>query len=188
MEFDKKLQQMALELWNLVKKGKDVIILQSKDIKFDDKSSQFCKYFCDSYKEIQDRYMREAEELDRHKVAAIMIISIIKTSPLSVKASSKEFMGNYVLATDAGLNYMLDDLNRVLKDNNLQCIQEYFFPDALACDTYYYKIFYRNLYYTDKNESWCYNPLELADKLFLFEYITLIENQIDLAKLKNIFS
>lgn len=184
MDFDEKLQQMANELWELVKRGKDAIILQSKDIKFDDKKKQFCESYCKLYKEIQDTYMHKSEALDRHKVAAIMIICVVKIKPLSIQEQSKEFMGNYVLAADAGFNYMLDELNRVLKDNGMECIQRYAFPDALACDTYYYKIFYRNLYYTEKNESWSYNPLELADKLFLLEYITLKENNVDMKKLK----
>ncbi len=184
MDFDEKLKQMANELWELVKRGKDAIILQAQDIMFEDKGVQFCEFFCNMYKEIQDAYMRKSEALDRHKVAAIMMISVIEIKPLSIQEQAREFMGNYVLAADAGFNYMLDELNRVLKDNGMECILRYFFPDALACDTYYYKIFYRNLYYTEKNESWSYNPLELADKLFLLEYITLKENNVDMTKLK----
>lgn len=183
MGFDEELENLVSALWDLVKKGKEVLQFQAEDILFEDKRDIFNECFCRMYKEIQDKYMINTEALDRHKVAAIMMISIIKAKPLSVKDSSENFMGNYVLAADAGFNYMLDDLNRILEANSMSPIQEYAFPNVLACDTYYYKVFYRNLYYTE-SQLLEYNPLELADKLFLIEYITLLEKKVNMAKLR----
>lgn len=183
-----KIISMSKDLWFLVEEGIAIIKNSNDNIIYNnEKYNDFEKKFISLYEEISVSYMKHnGESLDRHKVAAILMISIIEAKVLSLKEEIKGyiFFGNYVLAVDTGLNYMLAELNKQLENKKIDLINNYFFPNAMACDTDYYRIFYRNLYYSDINEKWSLNPLDIADKLFLIEYLTLKENNIDPSFLK----
>lgn len=125
-------------------------------------------------------------ELDRHKVAAASIIACIKTNiihregPLSAK---KKFIGQEMIATEVALKWMLNGLNSQLRSQNIQIeINDYTMPTAFACPTPYFEIFSRNLFFAGRD--YVLNPLDIAEKLFLLEYITLLENNIDPTTLK----
>lgn len=180
MELDDTLNQMADDFWDLVQKGAKIYGRADSSVKVHKKKDAFKKTYVDLYKEISAKYMKNFKEpLDRHKVAAILIISVIKADILSVKENTERFTGNYALAVEVGLNYMMDELNRRLQKKGQRTLESYNFPTPWTCDTPYYRIFYRNLYYADKNEKWGLNPLDIAEKLFLLEYITLLKNDID---------
>ena len=129
-----------------------------------------------------------SKPLDRHKIAAILIISTIRTDVLkSTKKNENDiFIGNYILATEVGLSYMLQILNEELEKRELPPIEKYYFPEAFSCKTDYSKIFYRNLYFSNENADWGLNPLDIAERLFLLEYITLLKNEIDTSILKEV--
>lgn len=131
-------------------------------------------------------YMRESsQDLDRHKMAAILIIAIVKAAPFSeTQETSKKFMGNYVVATEIGLSYMLQMLNNVLYKVGEAPLDSYVFPKSWTCTNDYFRVFYRNLYFSNSNQEWGLNPLDIADKLFLLEYITLKEKGISVEKLE----
>lgn len=183
----KELKPLMNQLWKIISDGIDTLksqdsyIIENNDIK-----EKFEKSFQNLYVQILQNYMDvKTETLDRHKVAAILLISIIETDILRSEHNSKKiFMGNYILASDTALTYMLSELNSRLKSKQQNIINSYYFPEALACETNYYRIFYRNLYYIDKSNTWTMNPLDLAERLFLLEYITLKENKIDISILK----
>ena len=179
MELDNKLNKMAKDFWSLIEKCATVY-RNNELVKFQNNFEQFTHSYVEQYKYILDNYMKDKKEsLDRHKVAAIIIIAIIETEILKPKTPDENFTGNYALAVDVALNYMLDEINEIFKKNDTQQIEGYIFPKATTCKTEYYKIFYRNLYYIDKNRKWTLNPLDVAERLFLLEYITLLENKID---------
>lgn len=175
------------KMWELIHKA--VMAMRSEDqelvYSLDGKKREFSERFENMYNLISQNYMEHPDDpLDRHKIAAIAIVIIVGLQVLSTKNTKAEFVGNYVLATDCALSYMLGELNKKLQENSLNPIQKYYFPEPIACETYYYKIFYRNLYYIDKNAQWSLNPLDIAEKLFLIEYITLKEEKIDINILK----
>ncbi len=145
--------------------------------------SEYDRVYRKMYKNIQERYMKDSSEnLDRHKEAAIAIISIIKANAIVYKGEIKEgqiFIGSYMTAASVGVTLMIQRLNSLLAEKNLKTINRLWYPDALACDTSYFSIFYRNLYFSNNNEEWGLNPLDIAERLFILEYVTLEKNGID---------
>ncbi len=64
-------------------------------------------------------------------------------------------------------------------------VEQYYFPVAFACNTPYGNIMCRILYYEQhKEHGMDFNVLELADRLFLLEYINLLQYGIEPTLLK----
>lgn len=142
-------------------------------------SKNFDKYFND----IKDKVMRtEVKGLDSHKIAAVIICSIIKADALSVAAydyeADKIFDGNEKVAVKVGLGYMAAALKKILEGTAEEGkFTEYIMPQALMCDTKYMTIICRNLYYAKTYYE--LNPIDLANTLFLFEQFTLLQKGVD---------
>lgn len=172
-------------IWKKIYVGISIMCKEDSQVVYDkSKKEKFKSNFTLLYDQLS-KYMEDpTKPLDRHKVAAIIIISIIKSNILTSTGNTKEriFVGNYILASEMGLSYMLAKLNEKLSDN--EKIDKYFFPEAFSCPTDYFDIFYRNLYYVNDNEDWSLNPLDISERLFLLEYITVDKKGIDLNKLK----
>ncbi len=185
------MDTLISRVWDSVYAGAQLMHNNDGNLKINTSKSYqeaFEKNFMELYEGIQKNYMKNCDEpLDRHKVAAIVMISIIKCNILEVENNSnteKTFMGNYILATNCGLAYMLTELNRKLENLEKDKIKKFFYPQAMACETDYYRIFYRNLYFTHTNKAWGLNPLDIAERLFLLEYMTLEKNNIEPSILK----
>lgn len=146
---------------------------------------RFGDNFKDLYNEISVRFMEDPNgALDRHKVAAIIMISIIKSDLLDTNlsngktADNKSYYGIYILAMNSGLDYLLSEINSVLqKEGPSQKLSTFNFPEATSCSTDYSKIFFRNLYYA--KTFYVLNPLDLAERLFLLEQLTFMKFNID---------
>ena len=165
--------------WEIINIASKYICEADKDIKADDTKKEIYATQFRSLYELVSKYMKETNTpLDRHKVAAIIMISTIKAEVLSTSNNEDIFIGNYVLAAEVGLSYMLSELNEALEDKELPAIDKFFFPEAISCETKYIHIFYRNLYFADNGQGWGLNPLDLAERLFLLEYLTLDKNGI----------
>lgn len=153
------------------------LVIRSKDFDF------FKKTFNDLYSQIMKGYMQKGvDNLDRHKVAAIIIVSIIKTVDIDYKnlPKSNVFWGIETVAVNIGLNFMCGELNEILKSNGYDGkVEKYDMPNAICCDTCFEDIMIRNLVYSEDNKEWGLNPLSLAENLFLLEYITIIQKGID---------
>lgn len=173
-------------LWKLTEAGADYLSDKEADVVFDrHKKERFEQRFSDMYFHIKRDYMDYATTcLDRHKIAAIYIIAFLEAGLIRSKSNEERFIGAYSLALDCALSYMLKELNKQRKAKGKEEINEYFFPEAIFCKTSYYKIMYRNLYYTDKDKEWKLNPLELSERLFLIEYITLREHGIEVKDIR----
>jgi len=182
------LDNLTKKIWDVINQGVEAITFNNSSIKYNkDSKEAFSKHFTNMYEYLTTEYMVDASEpLDRHKVAAITIVSVIRSSVLTCNKFEKEnmFWGNYILATDSALVYMLAEMNKRLQSKKKEEIPSYFFPNAMACETDYYKIFYRNLFFANENPEWGLNPLDIAERLFLIEYITLEKNGIDPSILK----
>lgn len=176
------------EIWNLVKIGAESVL--NEDIELNkDAYDIFSNEFKSSYDDILTQYMSDdVTALDRHKVAAIIIISLIKAGPLRINdlSDDKIFLGNENLAFQIGLSYMQHELNKILLQKGInRKIAQYKMPEAIACETYYIDIVCRNLYFTKVRKDWGLNPLDLSERLFLIEYITLVSEGIEPKKLKS---
>ena len=154
---------------------------KNKNICFnEDKYNEFHDVFEATYRAIRAEYMKEnVTALDRHKVAAVMIVTTIETQVISYSEPIPEgqhFLGSEMLSTEVALSWMLDTLNKKLVEVGKVPIEAYFMPQAFSCDTPYFEIFTRNLFFTHKDYR--LSPLDISEKLFLMEYITLLKNDI----------
>lgn len=169
--------------WNLFIKETDNMIQSDSNLKFHkEKYSLYRKEFEEEYNHIKDCYMKnEVQFLDRHKVAAIIIVSLIKVEPISYykkeKADKKIFIGTYFTAISVGLSFMLGVLNDKLESNKIKRIEKYDFPPQMCCDQSYFDVLCRNLYILN-SENRLY-PIDLANILFWIETYTLSKNGID---------
>ena len=175
----------AESLWNNIKAR--VKILAKYDICLnEDKHDIFVKFIENEYKDIQNEYMHKHNGfLDRHKVAAIIIVAILKNDIIFSKRSlsrGKIFLGSEIIATEVAFEWMLQQFNNRLKENNIDAINKYVMPEAFACETSYFDIFCRGLYYSKERKT--LSTIDIAERLFLIEYITILKENISPAALK----
>ena len=135
------------------------------------------------YNDIKTKVMYDnVQELDRHKLAAIIICSIVKANAIQYIHPYKEkeyiFDGNEKIALNIGLSYMNASLKKLLsrRPHEAEKFTDFIFPQASMCDTEYVSILCRNLCYAKRDYK--LNPIDLANTLFLLEYITLIQVDI----------
>lgn len=147
--------------------------------------AEFESLFTRHYNDIMNRFMRETEVLDSHKQAAIITISCLESNAVRHEVEDgKISIVPQLIAVNVGLSYMNDRLNEMLEERGLGTIERYDMPIAIACETPYIEIICRLLYYEQHEEDMVFNVMELADKYFLLEYISLIQNGIEPALLK----
>ncbi len=148
-----------------------------------EKEKLFTTTFKKYHNHILKDYMKQSvETLDRHKIAAIIICSIIDTKIVTVNKNEsnkgKVFIGLEMIALSVGLSYMQRSLNDLLrKKGETKYINAYVLPTPIACDTDYFDVLARNLFFARRDYK--INPLDIADKLFFIEYLTLKEKMID---------
>lgn len=173
--------------WGNVITAAEYLVAENDNITFDQNKEEEYKANINSLIGTVKQYMSDREKnLDRHKVAAIIMISIVKAAPLREKSNDgvTTFVGNYVIAAEVGLSYMRQVLNEYLIKIAEPVIDKYYFPKSWTCPNDYFRFFYRNLYFSDMESRWGLNPLDIAEKLFLLEYITLQKNEINIKKLE----
>lgn len=142
------------------------------------------------YKSIKNEYMdKDVKVLDRHKIAAICIVKSIEVGAVQYRGNlgnKRIFLGSQMFATEVALSWMVTQLNARLEEAGLsERITSFYMPEAFICHTNYFEIFSRSLYYAPKLCGGNYNTLDIAEKLFLLEYITLIKNGIDPTRLRD---
>lgn len=172
--------------WELLDQQYEGIAKHDKNFIFNkDKYDEFHIFFEQYYLEIKTKYMsKDVEYLDRHKVAAILIIAVLKNDVINYRnIDNNIFIGAELLSVKAALAYMLEKLNEKLSIFNKK-IDEVKFPEAISCDTPYIEIICRNLFYSKRDFE--LNPLDLSEKLFLLEQIWLLNEGIDPRMLKSI--
>ena len=173
-------------VWREFKDCYDFYHGYDKKLVFNDEKSAFFDRFHEIYHEIKSKYMREdVTELDRHKEVAAQITACIEANLITREVRKDQvFLGLYMIALEVGLNWMIIGLNDALAKVGINKeITEYTMPDAFACPTKYFEVFSRNLYYSHVKGKGL-NPLDISEKLFLLEYITLLSNNIDPKLLK----
>lgn len=161
---------------------------KNANLKFDKNAKdKFRALFEQKYEHIMKTYMdKSVENLDRHKVAALIIISLLELSPISLDNLDEQylFIANELIALKTGLAYMTKKLNEKLSEKNInKSMEKFIFPEAQSCNTSYMDIMCRNLYYA--RNDYKLNPLDLAERLFLVEYISLLKSGINPDALKD---
>lgn len=175
------------EVWKELNKTCKQYIKEDKNLQFNGDYNFFLNQFKENYSHIYKYYMKPCvTELDRHKIVSTMIVTFIECNFLSYSKScrGKIFIAPQMIALEVGLNWMLMGLNYQLKEKGESTeIMNYTMPNAFACSTPYFEIFSRNLYYAHEKGPGL-NPLDIAEKLFLLEYITLLSHGISPETLK----
>ena len=177
------MRKAVNSIWEALEMAKE--IYSDTDLAFDlseEKKETFYSDFKAEYEHIKKEYMRpDVSALDRHKVAALTICKIIEHNIISTNkklTNGEIFLGSEMIALSVGLSYMQRALNQILHSKSIpKKINSYHMPTALACKTDYFDILARNLYFAKKDYK--LNPLDIADKLFLLEYVTLEMEMID---------
>jgi len=198
-KFDiERTKHLATMLWNkyeqIFDRSKD-ILQKNRNVELTlDKSKKevFINNFCNRYKFVMDTYMDNVVgSLDRHKVAAIAIIEFIGSDILKYDeptlANNEIFIPKYFLAAQTGLAFMQYWFSNLLESKGLERIDEWTWPKLLSCpQNEYFCVFSRNLYYISQRLEGAgkkyvsdYNELDLAEKLYLIEYITILSRGID---------
>lgn len=181
------LKSATHEVWEALEKTCHRYSEKDNKIKFQSNFDQFHSKFALTYNKIKTEYMRtDVLELDRHKIIAAMLTTCLENSVITYSGNNPRLvsLAEYMIPVEVGLNWMLSGLNRELKNKQKNfSISRYVMPNAFACPTPYFEVFCRNLYYA-KEKGPGLNPLDIAEKLFLLEYITLLSNGIDPKVLK----
>lgn len=158
-----------------------------KDIEFNDDFDKFELYFNEEYDGFCKKHMKQkAKSLDRHKVAAIIVVAAMRAQLISSKEIAKSGYLNLItekIITEVAFAWIKNELNlKISKNDPSLKVDSLSMPEAFSCDTPYFYIFCRNLYYS-YNDNYL-NVLELAEKLFLIEYIVVKEHKIPISYLK----
>ena len=172
------MQGIKKQVWEMFVSAAEQMIQDDSDIVLNYAAEQhFGDNFDALYRRITEKYMKDSVVyLDRHKVAAIVLIAFIRINALGYRKrlESSMFWGNYKLAISVGLSYMLVMLNNELMENGCKTtIEKYIMPEVLMDDIPYIDVFARNIYYLETQKKSDFNVIELANSLFLLEYITM---------------
>ena len=164
-------------------------------VELEDKKEQFVNECCDLYKGFVNKHMKKTTnnndklKLDRHKIGAIVAIvgSRDYFSSINTVNSDVFFVGKYTIPINVGLQIILDDINRDLKDfgffSKKRKSIEIYIPQAKVCTTSYDVVLARTLYYEEENKvDDVLRVLELANVFFLIEECTLLSESVHMQK------
>lgn len=172
------MQGVKKQLWDMFVSVAEQMMQDDSDIVLDYAAVH---YFSDTfdmlYKNIKEEFMKNSVVyLDRHKVAAIIIIAFVRTNALGYgkQLDNSMFWGNYKLAISVGLSYMLDRLNNELREKDCKTIiTKYIMPEVFMDEMPYIDVLARNIYISEIQNVSDVNVITLAEKLFMIEYITI---------------
>ena len=177
------MRQTVNAAWMVLEQAYNKAKIDNPKLAFDTSAFNKCySLFKDWRKLLLEKYMKpEVQELDRHKIAAILTISIIESQAITYdeKLEDQIFFGAHLLAVSCGLAYMQNQLNKLLISRNQKPIKKYIMPTPFSCQTNYFEVIARNLYYEENgrdlngNLLWRLNPLQLANTYYLVELYTL---------------
>lgn len=144
---------------------------------------------CDSaYQKCKDENMnKNVQNLDRHKVAAILVtqglaLDIVKRKDgNNVDTDETIFIGKEKAILSCAISYIAQQINIIIKNSGktLDTISRFILPKAFSCQTDYIDIMCRLLHYGKKENT--LSVLDLADHFFLLEYIAISEYYQDKA-------
>lgn len=123
---------------------------------------------------------KDVENLDRHKVAAILVakgleLDIVKWDTCAPPSDGMLFIGAEKLLLVCAVHYLAQQINELIKASgtSVQPMKIFILPKVFSCNFLYIDILSR-LLHTSKEEK-TLSVLELADKFFLMEYIAILD-------------
>ncbi len=151
---------------------------------YSEKKDEYIKSVNDKYLDYKSKYLKdEVEYLDRHKMAAILVVCGIECKIIDSGEIGKEIEDDKIdiciqkILLLAAFDYLLEIMNLKIEqqnDDSIKKIDSISFPSAFTCPTPFIDILSRTLYYAEKNYK--LNEMELAEKLFLLEYISILKD------------
>ncbi|MCC8074975.1 MAG: hypothetical protein LIO95_03365 [Clostridiales bacterium] len=153
----------------------------------EEKKTAYCDAVKKQCKEYKSKYMSSnTSELDRHKVAAIMVVEglerdVIDSSKIDEQLGPDTInIGAEKVLLVAALDFITATVNQIFekeKEKNpgvgLERFPGFVLPDAWSCDTEFINIMSRTLYYARRDYQ--LNEMELAEKFFILEYGSILE-------------
>lgn len=147
-------------------------------VMYHDSETLFHENFTYYYTLIVDKFMKSYDKhLDRHKIAAVIICSILKSEILGISCNHTGtetiddiFLANEKLALNIALSDMYQRLVSECEEGKLpynEVFPTYVFPTPLSCDRDYTEVICRDLYFCKKYFE--LDPLSIANFLFLLE-------------------
>lgn len=129
----------------------------------------------------------DTKALDAHKQAAISIAAALEAKIITQSCDSDKIaMGPYTIVLNVALSLLSDGIREKLKKMGIKGdVERLSLPDPFACRTPYFEVMTRLLCYEDPSVQkeitypMNYNIFEWAERFFLLEYITYLENNID---------
>jgi hypothetical protein len=146
-----------------------------------------------TYEDCKNRvhsYMHNPDGLiDRHKVASVMLFSIIHNKPFELKllsnkqeVNSSALLANEILGFNTALaivwSFIIEDANKKSDKTKIEIFKKGFVFPRCQHDSYEATI-YKMLYYSKYNN--CYDIFAFAQILFLIEAYTEFVNKTELA-------
>lgn len=173
------MRETRVAVWNAILKESS--IMMEKDsalVMYTDSEKLFHQNFNYYYSLIIDKFMKTWDKhLDRHKIAAVIICSILKSNILGIACGKESnqtiddiFLANEKLALNIALSDMYQRLiseNREGKIPYEEIFSDYVFPKPLSCDREYTEVICRDLYFCKRYFE--LDPLSIANLLFLLE-------------------
>ncbi len=136
----------------------------------------------DKYNNYKEKFMKsEVKNLDRHKVAAILVVEGIALNLIRCDTipENQIFIGQEKILLRCAFRYIMREFNSIIRKSNLESMQNFVLPEAFSCETKYIDIMCRNLMYTKESgiltdsKNALTVEMELAEKFFLLEYIAI---------------
>lgn len=129
----------------------------------------------------------DTKALDIHKQAAISIIAAMESEIVTQSCNPNELaMGPYTVVLNVALSLLLENITAKLeKIGRRGAVKTLSLPNPFACETPYFEVLTRLLCYEDSKVQkditypMTYNIFEWAERFFLLEYITYVENDVD---------
>lgn len=158
---------------------------EQKLVFYYDSEKEFSRQFRDCSDTIK-KYMEDPHSfLDRHKVAACIICSVLKADVfgISKKAETKKdtvIFANEIVALNVALSYMYSELQKAFERGEVpyaRLFEDYVFPKPYSCDKKYKFVICRDLYFS--HTDFDLSPLSIANLLFFLEDYSFVANGIE---------
>lgn len=160
-KLDQFWNQMIMYANSVQSVNKDIIIHGERKKDFED-------IFHAKYSEVMDIYMsKDVVNLDRHKVAAVLIYSIIKVRMMEYRNKTQICKENYQLAISLALSYIVYEGNLYRKERGQEPLERIKFPEVYNGDKDYKNLLLCTLEMLDINDD--INVLQLANMMLLLE-------------------
>lgn len=171
--------------FNVVQQYCDVLNSSGLNINFhSEKIDEYAENVIKKYNDYKEKYLnKDVEYLDRHKMAAILVVCGIECKIVDSGKTANEIEEGKIdiciqkILLLAAFDYLLEIMNIKIEnkgDGSVKKISKISLPKAFTCPTPFINILSRTLYFAEKH--YVLNEMELAEKFFLLECISILND------------